>query len=173
MRLQDKKVAVFVADLFEDLELWYPYLRMQEEGAEVTLIGPQRETYTGKHGLTARADRAITDVKSADYDALIIPGGYSPDHMRRVPEMVEFASEIDKQRKPLAAICHGPWMIASACELNGRAVTGFHSIKDDLVNAGAEWKDLKVVKSDNLITSRTPKDLGAFCTAIIEVLDAG
>lgn len=170
MRLKDKKIAIFLANLYEDLEFWYPCLRMQEEGAEVTIIGPKRESYSGKHGLPARADKAIDEVKSNDFDALIIPGGYSPDHMRRHEKMVTFVSEMDKQGKPVAAICHGPWMMASADILKGRQVTSFFSIKDDLVNAGADWKDLKVVTSGNLITSRNPHDLPAFCTAIIEVL---
>ncbi|MBD3401421.1 DJ-1/PfpI/YhbO family deglycase/protease [candidate division GN15 bacterium] len=170
MKLQGKKVAVFVADLYEDLEFWYPYYRMQEEGAEVVAIGPKAGTFRGKHGVPATADKGIDEVKAIEFDALIIPGGYSPDHMRRSPNMVEFVREMDKQDKHIASICHGGWMLASAEVVDGKQVTGFHSIEDDLVHAGAEWVDLKVVKSENLITSRTPKDLPAFCTAIIEAV---
>ncbi|MBD3257009.1 DJ-1/PfpI/YhbO family deglycase/protease [candidate division GN15 bacterium] len=170
MRIADKKIAVFVADLFEDLEFWYPYLRLQEAGAEVVSIGPEVKEYKGKRGLTATPDMSIDDTRAIDYDLLVIPGGYSPDHMRRSPKMVEFVREMDKQRKHIAAICHGPWMLASANVVKGKQVTGFKSIKDDMENAGAEWIDRKVVKYENLITSRTPDDLPAFCTAIIEVL---
>jgi protease I len=172
VRLKGKKIAIFVADLFEDLEFWYPKLRMIEEGAEVTVIGPNAQEYRGKHGLPARADAGIHDVKAIEFDALIIPGGYSPDHMRRVPEMVTFVQEIHKQRKPVAAICHGPWMLASADIVKGAKLTSFYSIKDDLLHAGAEWVDIKAVHDGeaNIITSRNPNDLPAFCTEIIEVL---
>lgn len=172
MRLKGKKIAIFVADLFEDLEFWYPNLRMIEEGAEVTVIGPKAEQYVGKHGLTATADSGIHEVKAIEFDALIIPGGYSPDHMRRSPEMVKFVQEIHKQRKPIAAICHGPWMLASADIVKGVKLTSFYSIKDDLLHAGAEWVDIKAVHDGgaNVITSRNPQDLPAFCTEIIEVL---
>ncbi len=170
MRLGEKKIAVFVAPLYEDLEFWYPYLRMQEEGAEVVSIGPENTSYQGKHGISVTPDESIDKVRAIEFDALIIPGGYSPDHMRRSPAMVEFVKEMDKQRKPIAAICHGGWMLASADVVRGKNVTSFYSIKDDMVNAGANWEDIKVVKYENLITSRTPADLPAFCTAIIEVL---
>jgi protease I len=170
MKLQGKKIALFVAPLFEDLELWYPYYRLQEEGAEVVVIGPEKTRYTGKHGVPVESSLAISETRAIEFDALVIPGGYSPDHMRRNPAMVEFVREMDKQRKPVAAICHGPWMLASADIVKGRRVTSFFAIKDDLVHAGAEWVDIKVVKNENLITSRVPDDLPAFCTAIIEVL---
>lgn len=173
MKLKSKNIALFVAPLFEDLEFWYPYYRMQEEGAEVTVIGPAKETYKGKHGVPATADVGIDDVKAFDFDALIIPGGYSPDHMRRSPKMVEFVAEINQQRKMIAAICHGGWMLASADVIKGKKVTSFFAIKDDLVNAGAHWVDLQVVKSDNLVTSRTPDDLPAFTTALIEAVAEG
>jgi protease I len=172
MRLKDKKIAIFLADLYEDLEFWYPYIRMQEAGAEVTAIGPKAQQYAGKHGLPANAEKAIHEVKAIEYDALIIPGGYSPDHMRRSPEMVKFVQEMHKQRKPIAAICHGPWMLASADIIKGVKLTSFYSIKDDLVHAGAEWVDEKSVHDGraNIITSRDPHDLPAFCTEIIEVV---
>lgn len=171
LTLSNNKVAIFVAPMYEDLEFWYPYLRLQEAGAEVVSIGPKQEVYTGKHGLKVIPDKSIDSTKAIEYDALVIPGGYSPDHMRRVPEMVEFVREMDKQNKPIAAICHGPWMLASADVIKGKKVTSFFSIKDDLINAGADWIDLKAVKSDNIITSRFPDDLPAFCTTIIEVLE--
>jgi protease I len=172
VKLKDKKIAVFVADLFEDIEYWYPYYRMQEEGAQVVSIGPKSGPFSGKRGTTASPDETIDNVKAIDFDAVVIPGGYSPDHMRRSESMVEFVREMNKQRKPVAAICHGPWMLASADIVANRSVTGFDSIADDMKNAGAEWKEnVPVVKHENLITSRNPDDLPAFCTAIIEAID--
>ena len=170
MRLKGKKIAVFVAPMYEDIEFWYPYYRLQEEGAEVVTIGPENTVYNGKHGIPAKPDKEIDDVRAIDFDALVITGGYSPDHMRRTPAMVEFVREMNKQDKPIAAICHAAWMLASADVIRGKQVTSFYSIKDDVTNAGGEWVDIKVVKSDNIITSRQPKDLPAFCTAIIEVM---
>ena len=170
MRLQDKKIALFVANLYEDLELWYPYLRMKEEGASVTIIGPQMDTFTGKHGIPAKTDKPITLVTAKEFDALIIPGGYSPDHMRRSPEMIEFVKQMNEQGKIIAAICHAGWMLASAGIINEKSVTSFYSIKDDMVNAGAQWVDEEVVKDGNIITSRNPGDLPAFCRTIIEAM---
>ncbi|MDH3253051.1 MAG: type 1 glutamine amidotransferase, partial [Ignavibacteria bacterium] len=128
MSLNGKKIALFVAQLYEDLELWYPYYRMKEEGADVVVIGPARETYRGKNGIPATADQEIAAVTPDDFDALIIPGGYSPDHMRRSPEMVEFVRRMHAGGKPVAAICHGGWMLASAGILKGKRVTSYFSI---------------------------------------------
>lgn len=169
-RLKGKKIALFVEDLYEDLEFWYPYYRMKEEGAEVTVIGPKQATFKGKHGLPARADVAIDAVSPKDFDALIIPGGYSPDRMRRSQAMVAFEKQIHQDGKIVAAICHAAWMLASAGLAQGRKMTSFFSIKDDLVNAGADWVDQEVVFDDNIITSRNPDDLPAFCQAIIKAL---
>jgi protease I len=170
MRLKGKKIALFVADIFEDLEFWYPYLRMIEEGAEVVTIGPEKKTYTGKYGVPGTADAAIGQVDAGDFDALIIPGGYSPDHMRRSPEMVEFVRLMNDRGVPIAAICHAGWMLASAGIIDGKSVTGFFAIKDDMINAGGRWEDREVVRDGNIITSRTPKDLPAFCRTIIDSL---
>ena len=170
MKLAGKKIALFVADLYEDLEFGYPFYRMKEEGAEEVVIGPEAAPYRGKHGLPAQADSAIGQVQPQDFDALIIPGGYSPDHMRRVPAMVDFVRQIHGQGKPVAAICHAGWMLASADIIGGKKVTSFFSIKDDLVHAGAHWVDQAVVDDDKIITSRNPGDLPAFCRAIIASL---
>jgi protease I len=170
MILQGKKVAVFLEKMYEDLEFWYPYLRMKEEGAEVVVIAPKADTYKGKHGLPAQADQAIIAVKDDEFHGLIIPGGYSPDHMRRTPEMVDFVRKMNDSGKMIAAVCHGPWMLASAGIIKGKKLTSFFSIKDDLINAGAEWIDQEVVCDGNLITSRSPHDLPAFCKAIIKSL---
>ncbi len=170
MSLHGKKVAIFVEKLFEDLEFWYPCLRMKEEGAEVVVIAPKVETYTGKHGVPATADQSIYDANVEDFDALIIPGGYSPDHMRRVPEMVDFVKSMHLRGTYIATICHGGWMLASAGIIEGKDVTSFFAIKDDLMNAGARWVDQEVVTDSNLITSRTPKDLPVFCKTLIHAL---
>jgi protease I len=170
MPLKQKKIALFVADHYEDLEFWYPYYRMKEEGMGVVVVGPSKDTFRGKNGIPATADIAISEAKPAEFDGLIIPGGYSPDHMRRSAPMVDFVKEIHERAKPVAAICHGPWMLASAGILEGKQVTSFISIKDDLVHAGAEWLDEEVVNDNRVITSRTPEDLPAFCSAIIQAL---
>ncbi|GAB4260602.1 MAG: type 1 glutamine amidotransferase domain-containing protein [Deferrisomatales bacterium] len=170
MRLQGKRVAILVENLYEDRELWYPYYRMKEEGARVELIGPRVDTFTGKYGIPACADRGAGEVSADEYDAVIVPGGYAPDHMRRHREMVELVAGAAAAGKVVAAICHGGWMLASAGVVRGRTVTGFFAIRDDLVNAGARWVDDEVVRDGNLITSRTPDDLPAFCRTILEAL---
>ncbi|HKB87445.1 MAG TPA: type 1 glutamine amidotransferase domain-containing protein [Ignavibacteriaceae bacterium] len=171
MKLRGRKIAIFVEKMYEDLEFWYPYLRMKEEGADICVVAPKVETYEGKHGLKAKADQSIIGVKTDEFNALIIPGGYSPDHMRRTPEMAEFVKKMNEEKKPIAAICHGPWMLASADIIKGKKVTSFFSIKDDLIHAGAEWIDQEVIKDGNIITSRNPNDLPAFCRKIIETLE--
>lgn len=170
MKLKGKKIALFVADVYEDNEYWYPYYRMKEEGAEVVTIGPEAASYESKHGVPAKADRSIRDVNAADFDALVIPGGYSPDHMRRVPEMVEFVRRVHERGRPVAAICHAGWMLASAGIVKGRRTTSFFSIRDDMRNAGAEWVDEEVVEDAGIITSRYPPDLPAFCRTLIAAL---
>jgi protease I len=143
---------------------------MTEEGAEVTVIGSKAGSFSGKNGIPGKSDIAITEAKADDYDALIIPGGYSPDHMRRIPAMVEFVKKMNEGGKVIAAICHAGWMLASAGIVDGKKLTSFFSIKDDLVNAGAEWVDEEVVVDGNLVTSRNPGDLPAFCKTIISQL---
>lgn len=168
--LSGKRVAVLVEKLYDDREFWYPYLRMKEAGADVTIVGSGKGTYAGKAGIEATEDTSADEVNGADFDAVIIPGGYSPDHMRRTPAMVEFVRQAGDAGRVVAAVCHGPWMLASAGLCKGRTVTGFFSIKDDLVNAGAEFVDREVVNDQRVITSRNPNDLPAFCRTIIEEL---
>lgn len=171
MSLDGKRIAIFVEKMYEDNELWYPYFRLKEEGAGVTLLGPEAEkAYESKHGQVAKSDKAIDDVKADEFDALVIPGGYSPDHMRRHPKMVEFVKAMNRAGKPIAAICHAGWMLASAEIVAGKQVTSFFSLADDLRHAGAEWVDREVVRDGNLITSRYPPDLPAFCRTLIEAL---
>jgi protease I len=169
--LKGKRVAVLVEKLYEDLELWYPVYRLREAGCDVKLVGPRAgETFASKHGYPAKSDVAATDVRADDFEAIIIPGGYSPDHMRRSRAMVELVTEAARQGKVLAAICHGPWMLCSAKCLKGRKVTGFHAIRDDVENAGGIWQDAACVRDGNLVTSRTPDDLPAFMQGILDAL---
>lgn len=167
MKLKDKRIAIFVDDLFEDLEFWYPFYRLKEEGADVTVISAERGTFTGKKGTGLTSKMAIYDAEIDSFDALVIPGGYAPDKMRRSSDMVNFVKEMNGRGKIIAAICHAGWMLVSAGILKDKKVTSFFSIKDDMVNAGAQWVDEEVVKDGNIITSRKPDDLPAFCRAII------
>lgn len=172
-QLRDRRIAVLVEKLYEDLELWYPVFRLREAGCDVRIVGPKAgETYPSKHGYPARADTAAGDVNAGDFDAVIIPGGYSPDHMRRHKPMVDLVAQAAAQGKVVAAICHGGWMLCSARCLKGRRVTSFFAIRDDLENAGAVWEDSACVRDGNLVTSRTPDDLPAFLQGIIEALGA-
>jgi protease I len=168
---QGKRIAVLVEKFYEDLELWYPVLRLREAGCDVKIVGPKAgETYASKHGYPAKADISAAEVQARDFDAIIIPGGYSPDHMRRHKAMVDLVTQAAQQGKVLAAICHGPWMLCSTKSLKGRRLTGFMSIRDDVENAGAIWEDAPVVIDKNLVTSRTPDDLPQFMKGIFEAL---
>ena len=171
VNVEGKRAAVLVEKLYEDLELWYPVLRLREAGMTVSIVGAKAgESYPSKHGYPAKADVAAVDVKAADFDAIIVPGGYSPDHMRRCPAMVELVTQGIKLGKVVAAICHGPWMFCSTKAIDGRKLTGFYSIKDDVENAGGVWQDAACVRDANLVTSRTPDDLPAFMKGIFEAL---
>ena len=169
--LEGRHIAVLAEDLYEDLELWYPLLRLREAGAEVMVVGPgPARTHTSKHGYEVEVDKLVGEVDAADFDAVIIPGGYAPDRMRRHAAMVALVRTAAQSNKVVAAICHAGWMLASAEVLRGRNVTGFYAIKDDLIHAGARYQDAEVVVDGKLITSRQPGDLPAFCRAIIAAL---
>lgn len=170
MKLTGKRVAVLVADLYQELEFWYPYLRLVEEGAEVVAVGPEAKEYKSKLGYPAKADLAAAMARAEDFDAVIIPGGYAPDYMRRSKELVAFVRKMAESGKVVAAICHGGWMLASADVVRGKRVTSFFSIRDDLEHAGATWVDEPVVRDWNLITSRVPSDLPTFLREIISAL---
>lgn len=170
MNLNGTRVAILAEDLYEDLELLYPLYRLREAGAQVTVVGPQAKTYTSKHGYPVKAERASADVQADQFDAVIIPGGYAPDKMRRDPKLVGLVRDAFRSGKPVAAICHAGWMLAEADVCRGRRLTSVGAIKTDLINAGAEWVDEEVVQDRNLITSRVPDDLPAYCRTIIGVL---
>lgn len=166
-----RRVAILIENLFDERELIYPYYRLLEEGYEVHLVGSEKDAiYSSKAGVTEKSTHGSIEVSSNDYDAVIIPGGFSPDNMRRCKHTVDFVKDMDRENKIIAGICHGPWMMASCCDLKGKKITSFYSIKDDLINAGGEYVDEEVVVDGNLITSRTPKDLPAFLKAIIKKL---
>lgn len=165
-----RKVAVLIEDLYQVLEVWYPYLRLREEGIQTVLVGTGKKTYKSKDGYPAEEELSIKKAKADDFDAVVIPGGYAPDILRRYAEVNNFVIDMYKKKKLVAAICHGGWVLVSAGILRGKKVTGFYAIKDDLINAGAKFIDKEVVVDGNLITSRNPYDLPAFCTEIIKKL---
>lgn len=165
-----KKVAVLVEDYYQVLEVWYPYLRLREEGIETILVGTGKKEYKSKEGYPAQEELSIEKAKTEDFDAVIIPGGYAPDILRRYVEVNDFIRDMYNKGKVVAAICHGGWVLVSAGILRGKKVTGFSAIKDDLVNAGAQFIDRQVVVDGNLISSRNPYDLPAFCREIIKKL---
>jgi len=172
MELQGKTIAILVDQLYQEMEVWYPLYRLQEAGAKVVVVGAEAgRTYPSKLGYPCKSDRSYDEVSADDFDGIVLPGGFAPDHIRRHPKANSLVHDIDKQGKLVAAICHGPWILCSAKGLlKGRKVTSFFAIKDDVVNAGAEWSDAEVVVDRNLVTSRKPEDLPAFCKACIEVL---
>ncbi|MFZ5833383.1 MAG: type 1 glutamine amidotransferase domain-containing protein [Planctomycetota bacterium] len=168
--LSGKRFLFFVEDVYEDLELWYPKLRLQEAGAETVVAGPESgHRYAGKHGYPCVADAAIADVQSGSFDGVVIPGGFSPDKLRRDLKVLTLVREFATAGKPLAAICHGGWIPISAGVYRGVHVTGSLGIKDDLVNAGAIWQDAPVVIDRYFISSRKPDDLPDFCRGILQV----
>ena len=171
MELSGKRIAVLAEDRYQELELWYPLLRLREAGADVTVVG--RETgkvHISERNYEVKADIAADEARAEDYDAIIIPGGYAPDLMRRNPAMVQLVTRIYEQGKVVAAICHAGWMLASCGIARGKRLTSVPSIKDDLVNAGATWVDEPVVRDGKLITSRRSPDLPFFCREIISAL---
>jgi protease I len=171
LKLSGKRIAILAENMYQEMELWVPYYRFREEGAEVTVVGAGgAKGYTSKHGYPVTADAQADQVRAEELDAVIVPGGYAPDMMRRHPAMVTLVREAARQGKVVAAICHAGWMLVSAGILKGRKATSFFSIKDDLVAAGADWVDAEVVVDGNLITSRKPDDLPAFCRAIVGAL---
>ncbi|HYM90258.1 MAG TPA: type 1 glutamine amidotransferase domain-containing protein [bacterium] len=171
MNLAGKQVAVLAEDYYENLELWYPVLRLREAGAQVTIVGPKAgESYKSKEGYPAKADLSMDDARAADFDAVIVPGGYAPDRMRRHPAMLRLVREAFQAGKVVAAICHAAWVPISAGIVKGRTMTCVSAVKDDVINAGAHYVDKEVVVDGNLISSRTPPDLPAFCREIVKAL---
>ncbi len=171
MELSSKKIVALVHEQFEDLELWYPVLRLREAGAEVVLAGEEAgKEYAGKHGVPATADIAYSSVKAEDFDGVLVPGGWAPDKLRRYPEVIESIRAFDKAEKLIGQICHAGWVLISADILKGRQVTSTPAIKDDLINAGAIWKNTDVIRDGHIISSRRPPDLPAYLREVITFL---
>jgi len=173
MNLKGKRIAILAENLYQEMELWVPYYRMKEEGAEVKVVGAGgARSYASKHGYPVTVDVQADTVTAVEFDAIIVPGGYAPDMMRRHEAMVKLVRDAAQQGKVVAAICHAGWMLASAGVVRGKKVTSFFSIKDDMTNAGGQWSDSEVVVDGNLITSRKPDDVPQFTAAVIASLDA-
>lgn len=172
MALTGKRIACLIGDDYEDLEVWYPVLRLQEEGAEVDLVGQKGKTpHRGKYGYPGEAQKGIDEVKAADYDGLIVPGGWMPDKLRRDRRILDFCRDFDRDGKIIATICHGPWILISAHLVRGKTMTSTPGIKDDVENAGAIWVDQPAVRDGNIISARRPPDLPAWCKLLIGALE--
>jgi protease I len=168
----NRSVAILVEQQYQELEVWYPLYRLREAGVNVITVASEAgKTYPSKLGYPCVADKSYRDVKANEVDGVIVPGGFAPDYIRRDPAAGKLVFDLDAQGKLVAAICHGVWVLCSAHGmLKGRKATSFFAIRDDVTNAGAEWQDAEVVVDRNLVTSRKPDDLPAFCLACLKVL---
>jgi protease I len=168
-----RSVLILAADLFEDMELLYPLYRLKEEGVEVTVAGLTDSAVTGKKGHgPVPVDTTVDSVDEAHFDALVVPGGYAPDKLRRSKSVLELVRAFDASAKPIAFICHAGWVPVSAGILKGRRATSVDAIRDDMVNAGVDWVDEACVVDGNLISARTPEDLGPWMKAVLSALVA-
>ncbi|MNI16084.1 General stress protein 18 [compost metagenome] len=171
MELLNYKVLAFVDEEFEDLEMWYPVLRLREAGATVHIVGPKANAvYHGKYGVPITTDYAFNDVKSEDYIGLYVPGGWAPDKLRRYADVLRLTQEFHAAQKPIAQICHAGWVLISAKIVDGYTMTSTPGIRDDLENAGATWVDEEVVIDRNIISGRRPPDLPAFSKQFVDKL---
>lgn len=163
-------IAILVGPEYEDLEVWYPKLRLEAAGFSAPIVGAERITFKGKHGYPAPTELTLDEIDPATLAGVLAPGGWAPDKIRRDPKALELVRAVDRAGGLVASICHGPWILISAGIVRGRRMTSTVGIRDDVVNAGAEWQDAPVVRDGNLITSRVPKDLPAFGEALVEFL---
>jgi len=167
-----KKIAIMVDQMYQVLEVWYPYYRLREAGFEVNLVAVQaKKEYHSKEGYPCISEVAAGQVDADDYDCMIVPGGFAPDFMRRNADVIKFANDMVDKSRIIAAICHGGWLLCSTKVFKGKKATCFMAIKDDIINAGAEYLDAECIVDGNLITSRKPDDLPAFCKAILAALE--
>ncbi len=172
MSLAGKNVAVITDSMYEDLEVWYPVIRLREAGAEVKVLGLHEsgKVLKSEHGYEVKEDMPISDARAEDFDAIVLPGGMAPDELRRHESVLQFLRDADEKNKLIASICHGPQLLISAGLLKGRKITCVDSIKSDLINAGANYVDQELVRDGNLISSRTPEDLPAFGRELVSAL---
>lgn len=172
--LKGKKIAILLANMFDEREFWYPYYRLQEAGAEVDVVGEEADKkYKSKAGIEELSEKSYDAVKAKEYDGVIIPGGFGPDYMRRSKACLKFVKDINEQGKLIGFICHAGWVPISCGILKGRKATSVASIKDDIVNAGGAWQDKSVVEDGNLISSRGPADLPDFMKGVLSFLKKG
>jgi protease I len=174
MKLQGKRIAYLIGPGFEDLEFWVPLMRLKEEGAQVTVIGIKaEEKYAGKHGLEGQAEIGCDQAHPGDYEAIVVPGGWAPDKLRRYPGVKRLVKEIYRAGKIVGMICHAGLVGISAGIVQGHQATGSEGIKDDLINAGAEWKDEPAFRSGNIVWGRVVEDIPDFCRELVKALEAG
>jgi protease I len=167
-----KRIACLVGPEYEDLEVWYPKLRLEEAGYAVPLVGIGDSAYRGKHGYPATVDLHVDDIDAGTLDGIIAPGGWAPDKLRRIPAVLDAVRVVHERGRMVATICHGPWILISAGIVRGRKLTGSGGVRDDVMNAGGLWVDQPAVIDGNIVSARVPKDLPAFGVAMLEVLRA-
>jgi protease I len=170
MKLEGKKIAYLVEDGFEDLEFWVPLMRLEEEGAQITVVSDRAIEFDGKHGLHAQADKTADEVSADEFDAIVIPGGWAPDKLRRYRAVTNLVRDLYQQGKIVAAICHAGLVLISAGVVRGHRATGSEGIKDDLINAGADWVDEPAFRDGNLVWGRVVADIPDFCRELISAL---
>jgi len=170
MKLQSKKIIYLVDEGFEDLEFWVPLMRLREEGAEITVTSAKIQTYRGKHCLQATPDSSAEDLRADDFDGIVVPGGWAPDKMRRYPSVLKLVRDIYHQGKVVGAICHAGSVLISAGIVRGHKATGSTGIKDDLINAGAEWVNAPAFRDGNLVWGRVVEDIPDFCRELVAAL---
>jgi protease I len=168
--MSKKTIAIFIENNYQELEFWYPYLRLKEEGHDLIIIGPEKKTYKSKLGYEVTADVAAEDALHQKFDAVVIPGGYAPDLMRICKPLLKIVKTVNENGGVVAAICHAIWVLISAEIIANKTATCYHTIQDDLKNAGGKYVDQSVVVHENIITSRQPDDLPDFCSEIIKKL---
>lgn len=172
MRLKDKKVLTVIEDDFEDSELIYPHYRLQEEGAVSHIAGKEADKiYTGKNGVPVVSDFSFDQIRIEEYDALLVPGGWAPDKLRRYDQVIDMVKHMDSSKKIIGQICHAGWVLISADILQGVSVTSTPGIKDDMTNAGATWHNEEVVTHGHIVSSRRPPDLPAYGRALVEAIE--
>ena len=171
MRLQGIRVCYFIEEGFEDLEFWVPVMRLREEGAQVVVVGTSATHYTGKNGLKAKAEAGADAVNPDDFDAVVIPGGWAPDKLRRYDSVLNIVRRANEQGKIIGAICHAGWVPISAGIVRGRRATGSRAIKDDLVNAGAIWVDESAFRDGNQVWGRVVEDIPNFCRELVTAIE--